>query len=96
MTLHQPAIDTNYLRRYRVKSSNPDEALTIPDFEPNIYPYTEDREELLTINDLLEAESMSIVTVCSEPSFRPKVDPIVAAISGVRSIPLENNVLDLD
>lgn len=92
VTLHQPAIDTEHLQRFSEKRTNPDKALTIPDFAPNIHPCTEDREEKLTINDLLEAES--IVTI-SDPDFRPKMDPIVAAIMGIRSIPLENNVLDL-
>ena len=112
VTLREPPSSSrSYLREHPEKNTDPSKALTVPEHVPiAVDPYTKSYEEVMTTTDLLELESKPAMMVTQvkgkgrtllpakmvDPSLHPKRCPLVAAITGIRSIPLELGILDLD
>ena len=112
MTLREPPSSSrNYLSEHPEKNTDPSKALTVPEDVPiAVDPYTKAHEEVMTTTDLLELESRPAMMITHvkgrertvlpakmvDPSLHPKRCPLVAAITGIRSISLELDILDLD
>ena len=109
--LQPPSSSRNHLKEHPEKNTDPSKALTVPDNVPiAVGPYTKAYEEVMTTTDLLELESRPAIMITHvkgrgrtvlpakmvDPSMHPKRCPLVAAITGIRSIPLELDILDLD
>ena len=107
VTLREPQ-SRNYLSEHPEKNTDPSKALTVPEHVPfAVDPYTEAYEEVMTTTDLLELESRPAMMITHvkgrgrtvlpakmvDPSLHPKRCPLVAAITGIRSIFLELDIL---
>ena len=104
-------VSRNYLSEHPEKNTDRSKALTVAEHVPiAVDPYTKAYEEVMTTTDLLELESRPAMMITHvkgrgrtvlpakmvDPSLHPKGCPLVAAITGTRSIPLELDILDLD
>ena len=112
MTLREPpSSNRSYLSEHPEKNTDPSKAHTVPEPVPiAVDPYTKAYEEVMTTTDLLELESRPAMMITHvkgrgrtvlpakmiDPSLHPKRCPLVAAITGIRSIPLELDISDLD
>ena len=112
VTLREPPSSSrSYSSEHPEKNTDPSKALTVPEHVPiAVDPYTKAYVEVMTTTDLLELESRPAMmithvkgrgrTVLSakmvDPFLQSKRCPLVAAITGIRSIPLELDILDLD
>ena len=99
MTLREPPSSSrSSLSEHPEKNTDPSKALTVPEHVPiAVDPYTKAYEEVMTTTDLLELESRPAMMITHvTPSLHPKRCPLVASITGIRSIPLELDILDLN
>ena len=112
VTLREPPSSSrSYLSEHPEKNTDPSKALTVPEHVPIAGdPYRKAYEEVMTTTDLLVLESRPAMMITHvkgrgrtvlpakmvDPSLYPKRCPLVAAITGIRSIPLELDILDLD
>lgn len=95
VTLKGPeVIPRKLLDKVSPKSTDPAKSINI-EAVPSMCPYTRIYEEKIDILTLLEEES-NLSKKINDPEFPPKKNQFVAAISGIRSIALENNALDLE
>ena len=108
VTLREPPSSSHsYLSEHPEKNTDPSKALTGTEHvHIAVDPYTKAYEEVMTTTDLLELEprpAMMITHVKGRgrtvlpakmiyPSLHPKRCPLVVAITGIRSIPLELDI----
>ena len=95
-----------HLKKYRAKSTDPQKSMEIAPYSQITHSYTRCYETKITTESLLEEESKPALMLSTQnilvpaelvdPTLYPKRNMLILTTCGIKSISLENDILDVD